>query len=387
MATIPSDPPGNVPRERPGPVPDSPRDGAPAPDLGKLAAFLRGPIDVRSLSLTGLFILATLYSIYVAREVLMPITLAFLLSFLLTPAVGWLRRLRLPQPLAAGLLMLALLGGTAYGIYRLSGPAVEWLDRAPQSFAQIERRLRTVIQGVERVAAATESVDEITRPGDEPAPVAVSDRPTLGQRIFSGTRATLVGGTVTLVLVFFLLAAGDLFLRKLVRVLPRLADKRRAVEIARAIQLHISGYLFTISLINVGLAVAQSLALWALGVPNPVLWGVMAGLLNYLPYVGPILGTTVVALVGLLAFDDLTRALLVPGTYLAISLVEGNLVTPVLLGRSLTLNPVVIFIWILFWSWLWGIVGALVAVPLLATVKIVCDHIEPLAPIGEFLGK
>ncbi|MEZ4416666.1 MAG: AI-2E family transporter [Gemmatimonadota bacterium] len=360
----------------------------PSPDLGKLLAFMRGPIDVRSLAISGLLALAVLYSVYVAREVLMPITLAFLLSFMLAPAVAALRRLGLPQGLAAGVLLLTLLLACGYGVVRLSAPTMEWLGRAPESLSEVERRLRTVTQRMERLAEATETVEELTHPGNDAQPrVQVSPQPGLGARIYSGTRAAMVGGTITLVLVYFLLASGDLFLRKLVRVLPRLGDKRRAVEIARATQSHVSYYLFTISLINLGLAVVQTLAMWALVVPNPLLWGVMAGFLNYIPYVGPILGTTVVSFVGLFSFDALSKALLVPAAYLGISIVEGNFVTPVLLGRTLTLNPVVIFIWVLFWSWLWGIVGALVAVPLLATVKIVCDHSEVLSPIGEFLGQ
>ncbi|HSM59618.1 MAG TPA: AI-2E family transporter, partial [Longimicrobiales bacterium] len=225
-----------------------------------------------------------------------------------------------------------------------------WLDRAPQSLSDVQDRLQVVTRGMERIAQATEKVDEIASPGGRDADqVAVANGPELSDRVFSGTRSLLVGGTVTVVLIYFLLASGDLFLRKLVRVLPRFRNKRNAVRITRDAQETVSYYLLTMSLINVGLAVVQALAMWALGVPNPLLWGVMAGVLNYIPYIGPIVGTGVVSLVALIAFDELSRAMLVPGIYLLVSVLEGNLVTPILLGRSLTMNPVVIFVWVLFW--------------------------------------
>jgi predicted PurR-regulated permease PerM len=356
------------------------------PDAENTAPPLLGPLDVRSVALTGLLVLAVVYSIYAARAVLMPITLALMLSFLLAPAVAGLERLRAPRPVATGIVLIALLGMLGYGGMLLAGPAAEWLDRAPQNLAQLRDRMQGITQEVERLSEATQSMEELAQGGRDGTGVTVSEGPSLSDRVFSGTRAFIGGGVVTLVLIYFLLSSGDLFLRKVVRALPRLRDKKRAVEIARATQKHISNYLFTISLINIGLAAAQAVALWLLGVPNAILWGVMAGLLNFLPYVGPIIGTSVMAMVAFFTFEDTGHAVLVPTTYLGISLLEGNLITPILLGRSLMLNPVMIFIWIIFWAWMWGIVGTLIAVPLLAAVKIFCDHIEPLAPLGDFLG-
>ena len=190
-----------------------------------------------------------------------------------------------------------------------------------------------------------------------------------------------------IVLLYFLLASGDLFLRKLVRVLPRLSDKKRAIEIARQTEGHISTYLSTVTLINIALGLIVGVAMHLVGMPNAILWGVMAGLLNFIPYLGALATAGILAIVSVLTFDSLGRALVAPLLYLAINTVEGYLVTPMLLGRRLTLNPVVIFLGIILWGWLWGIPGALLAVPILATFKIFCDQIEPLAPIGEFLGR
>ena len=204
---------------------------------------------------------------------------------------------------------------------------------------------------------------------------------TIAGALLSSTQSVLAGAVVMLILLYFLLASGDLFLRKLVRVLPKLSDKKRAIEIARQTERHVSTYLATVTLINMGLGLAVALAMKLVGMPNPVLWGVTAGLLNYIPYLGPIVTAGVLTLVAVLSFDELGRALIVPALYMVINGLEGYLVTPTLLGRRLTLNPVVIFTGLIFWGWLWGIPGALLAVPILATFKIFCDHIPPLAPI------
>jgi predicted PurR-regulated permease PerM len=191
---------------------------------------------------------------------------------------------------------------------------------------------------------------------------------------------------VVVILLYFLLASGDLFLRKLIGVLPKLADKKRAVQIARDIEENISIYLFTVTTINAALGIAAGLAMAWLGMPNPALWGVLAGVSNFIPYVGAIGVAGVLGLVALTAFGSASAALVPPLVFLTITSIEGYLVTPWILGRRLTLNPVVVFVSLMFWGWLWGLPGGLLAAPILATFKIFCDHIEPLAPVGEFLG-
>jgi len=188
-------------------------------------------------------------------------------------------------------------------------------------------------------------------------------------------------------LTFFLLAAGDLFLQKLIRVLPQFKDKKRAVSIAREIEDQVSVHILTTTAINVGVGVLTAIAMWLCGMPNPMLWGLVAGLLNYMPYLGAIATMVVLGLAALVTFDTLGRALVVPGAFFVINLLEANVITPLILGNRLRLNTVALFIGMMFWWYVWGIPGALMAVPMMATIKIFCDHFEDLAPVGEFLGK
>ena len=211
--------------------------------------------------------------------------------------------------------------------------------------------------------------------------------PSLTRQLFGGTTAFLSAATVVIFLTYFLLAVGDLFLQKLVGVLPQFKDKRVAVTIARETEAQISLYLFTTTLINLGVGVVTGIAMYLLGLPNAVLWGVVAAVLNFVPYVGAVANTVLLALAAFIAFEDTGRALLVPGTFLALNLIESNLVTPMIYGNRMKLNTVALFIGLVFWWYIWGVPGAILAVPIMATLKIACDHIESLAPIGEFLGK
>ncbi|MGH7549573.1 MAG: AI-2E family transporter [Gemmatimonadota bacterium] len=376
----------------PRPDDDDREDEHPRPDLGRLLEFFSGPVDIRSLALSGIFILLVFYTLYFARDFVLPVVLALLLTFLLAPVVRALERIRVPQTIGAGLVILALLSAVVYGGYSLSGPATDWIERAPQGIRRIEQRIREIQRPVEEMRQAAEEVEQQVEEiagggrGEQPREVQVEGE-TLTGVVLSQTQAFLAGAVVMVILLFFLLASGDLFLRKLVRVLPRLSDKKAAIEIARATEEHISKYLVTVTLINAGLGVAVGFAMKFAGMPNPVLWGVAAGLMNFVPYLGAVATLGMITLVSLLTFEDIGRALVAPGTYLGLNALEGYLITPMLLGRRLLLNPVVIFLGIIFWGWLWGIPGALLAVPILATFKIFCDHIEPLSPIGEFLGR
>jgi len=365
-----------------------PEPERPTPDVRKLRDLLQGPFGIRNVALTGLFILAAFYTLYFTRSFFLPIVLALLLSLLLTPPVRLLRRLRIPEPLGAGLIMLALLGGVGFGIYELSGPAYEWMQKAPQSLRKVELKLRDLKRPVQTLGRATEQVEKMANVAGAPKTPAVTVKaaPSLGQRLLSGTTELVAQAAVMLTLLYFLLASGDLFLRKLIKVLPSLSDKRRAVEIARQVESDISAYLWTVTTINIGLGVGVTVAMWLIGLPNPVLWGVMATLTNYIPYLGAMICYVVFGMVGFLTFDDLTHSLLPMGAFFLLNLLEAYIFTPMVLGRRLTLNPVVIFLGLTFWGWLWGITGAILAVPIMVVLKIFCDHIEPLAPIGEFLG-
>jgi predicted PurR-regulated permease PerM len=359
---------------------------------GQPPASVSSPRGFPALAVTGLFVLASFYTLYFCRSLLLPLVLAGLLSLLLSPAVRGLKRLRIPEPLGAGLVLLAVLGSVGFGIYQLSGPAADWIQRAPQSFRAAEVKLRDIRRSVQRLGRATEQVERLaevsSNSGQRPpaVSVAVQSTPTLRERLFSQATDLITDAVVMMILLYFLLASGDLFLRKLIRVLPRVEDRRRAVEIARQVERDISSYLATVTMINLGLGAAVAICFALIGVPNPLLWGAMVTVTNFVPYLGPAINYGTFALIGLLTFDSVPRMLAPAGLFLVLNVFEAYLITPMVLGKRLTLNPVMLFVGLTFWSWLWGIVGAILAVPILVVCKIFCDHLEPLAPIGEFLG-
>ncbi len=364
--------------------------GLPRPDIRSLGELLQHPM--RPMAATGLLVLASFYTLYFCRSLLLPLVMAGLFALLLSPAVRGLKRLRIPEPLGAGLVILALLGTLGFGLYSLSGPAFEWVQRAPQSLRSAQLKLRDLQRSMQKLGRATEQVEKIAEVGaaaagpHPPAAVAVQSTPSLRERLFSQATDLATDAVVMTILLYFLLASGDLFLRKLIRVLPRLEDKRRAVEIARQVEKDISAYLGMVTLINLGLGTAVAGSFLLLGVPNPLLWGAMVTVLNFVPYLGPAVNYAVFTMVGVLTFDNPLRMLAPVATFLVLNVLEAYLFTPMILGRRLTLNPVVLFVGLTFWGWMWGIVGAILAVPIMAVFKIFCDHIEPLAAIGEFLG-
>lgn len=366
---------------------EPPEEERPRPNIKKLRDVLQGPFGIKSIALTGLFILALFYTLYLGRAFFLPIILAILLSLLLNPVVRLLKKLRIPEVLGAALVVFGLLGLLGWGVYELSAPAYEWVQQAPRSLRKVESKLREFKKPVQQMSKATEQVEKITTVGggQAPAKVAVTTE-TLGERVFSRTTEFIASGVIMFILLYFLLAAGDMFLRKLIKVMPSLSDKKRAVEIARQIETEISAYLSTITLINLVLGLAVWGIMSLIGLPNPLLWGVLAAVTNYIPYLGAMVMIGILAMVGFITFDDLGQALMAPGAFVGLNLLESYLLTPMILGRRLTLNPVVIFLGLTFWGWLWGITGALLAVPIMVVFKIFCDHSEALAPIGEFLG-
>jgi predicted PurR-regulated permease PerM len=359
------------------------------PDLENTARLFGGPRGVRSIALTGLFIFACFYTLYFARDFFLPIVLAIVLMFLLNPVVRALKRIRIPEFIGAALIIVALFAFVSFIGYKLSGPLTEWLRKAPEIGQKLQDGIRNFKKPVEQASRAGEQVQNLTSisPEGQKPPQRVEIKPPgLLDGLFSRTWSFLLALMVMVILLYFLLASGDLFLRKLIHVLPRLQDKKTAVQIAREIEDHISKYLLTVGMINAGLGTAGGLAFWALGMPSPMLWGAMACLLNFIPYLGALTVIVTVTLVATATFASLGHALLVPFVYFVLATLEGNFVTPWIIGRRMTLNPVMIFIGLTFWGWLWGIAGVLLAVPMLVMFKIFCDHIEPLAPIGEFLG-
>jgi predicted PurR-regulated permease PerM len=363
-----------------------PTDGKPA-DLNKLADAFQGSLGIRSIALTGIFVLGCFYTLYLAREFFLPVMLAVVMNFLLWPAVRALARIHIPEAIGAAMVMIICLAAIGFVSYEFSGPVSTWINRAPQLAQKVDRSIAKLRKPVEQVSKATDKLtDPPAAPGPKPQSVVIK-RPPLIESLAAQGWSVLFGFAVLVILLYFLLASGDLFLRKLIHVLPRFEDKKRAVTIAREIEFQISRYLVTAALINAGLGTAGGLVFWLIGVPNPAVWGVMGAVLNFIPYLGALTTISIVTLVSTATFPSLGHALLAPAAYLALATIEGNFVTPYIMGRRLTLNPVVIFVGLTFWGWLWGIPGALLAVPMLVMFKIFCDHTEPLGAIGEFLGK
>jgi len=342
--------------------------------------------------LTGLFTLAIFYTLYFASALFIPIALALLLNLLLTPVVRALRKhLYLPEGVGAVLVLILLLVTVLVSFYGLSGPATRWLAELPVAMAEIERKLETLRQPVEEMQQAAEKVADLATPkatpgDDQPVTVAIKG-PSLTAMFLGGALTIGAGLVIMIALLFFLLASGDTLLRQAVTIAPRLRDKKRVVEIMRDIEDDISYYLLTISLINAGLGCAVGFAMYLLGMPNPILWGVMAAFFNYVPFLGAVAGISIVGLVAILTFETPALILLPPLVYLVLTATEAQFFTPALLARRLTLNPIAVFLALIVWTWLWGIAGAMMAVPLLAMFKICCDHVDPLKPFGTMLGR
>jgi predicted PurR-regulated permease PerM len=344
-------------------------------------------IEFKSVALKGLFIIAFFHTLYFARDLILPFTLALLLNFLLRPAVRALKKIKMPELAGAALVLIALLGAAGYGMIRLSGPAAEWINKAPESLHQIELKVGFLRKPLEGVNNAVEEFKRITRMGAEKKPEVEIKPPGITDAVLTGTREVIVKSSVMLILLYFLLGSGDLFLRKLIKLFPKLHKKKKIVKITREVEHHTSRYLYTVTVINIFMGISVGVGMYLIGMPNSLLWGVMAGFLVFLPYIGPLIGISVVTTVAFLSFDSIGRILLAPTIYIVLEIIQGQIVTPMVLGLRFTLNPVVIFIWLIFWGWMWGIVGALLAFPMLTVFKILCDHIQPLAPIGEFLGR
>ena len=359
--------------------------GGPVPDIEKTEDALTVK---RPATLAILTVLAVLYSLYFARDFLVPIVFAVLLNFLLSPLVRALTRWRIPPPLSGAVIVLALLAALGGGAYALSGPAYGWIATAPASISKAESKLRGLIRPVQQVGTTMEraagAIGSDSRKGGQ---VIVEEGPSISSRIFGGTERLIAAILEIVILLYFLLAGGDLFLQKLIKVLPHFSDKIKAVEIARATESAVSAFLSTALLVNIAEGVVVALVLWMLGMPNAPLWGVTVAILEFVPYLGALACVAILTIAGLTTFDNVGRALLVPGSFLLINLIQGNVVSPLLLGHRLTLNPVAIFIGLAFFFWIWGVPGAFLAVPLLATLKIFCDHITSLAAVGEFLGQ
>lgn len=346
--------------------------------------------DANDAQLAGIIVLALLAiiaALYIGRDLLLPVMMAAVLNLLLQPLMAVLNiRLRLPMPVAA-LVVIILAFAAIFAIaYTVSIPSSGWVGRLPDSFAILKQKLAFLAGPLTYAQDMLHMIEGMGTGAAKPGAVAVAQGDALPGLIIFGTASTLVSFFTTIVILYFMLASGDRLLRGLIEVLPRFGDKRRAVEIASQIQTNIASYLATVTLMNGAVGIATGLAMWACGLADPIVWGALAFVLNFVPILGPLLGIAVFFVAGLVAlpwpFPALAPALL----YTIIHIAEGETLTPMLLARRFELNPVLVILSLFFWHALWGVPGALLAVPLLAIFKIFADRIEPLKSVGHLIG-
>ncbi len=353
----------------------------------RMPKLLRHPFSIRSVALTGLFVLALFYTLYFARAVLLPVVLALLLSYLFRPVVRALAKIGIPPSASAALVLVGVIATLAYSISFLAAPAAGWLEKAPYGLQQLQHKLLPLRKPMEQVAKAGGEIDKLTSSNDSAAtPTVTVKQNPITDTLYGRTPEFAVSAVLLLILLYFLLSYDEVFLSKIIKTMPTLQDKKRAVSIAHQIESHVSRYLLTITLINIGLGTAVGITVGLLGLSNPIMWGVLVAILNFVPYLGALTGIICMTIGAVLSYDSLGYAMLFPASYLLIATIEGNFVTPYVMGRSLTLNPVIILLSLTFWGWMWGIAGVILAVPILAAFKIFCAHIEEMEPIAEFLS-
>ncbi|NSX55781.1 AI-2E family transporter [Parasulfitobacter algicola] len=323
---------------------------------------------------------------YFARDLILPILLGFLLALTLSPLNRTLQRLGLPAAITATFLIIATSVGIVSVVYFAGGTVAAWSEDAPNIGRQLKNKLSGVNDAIEAVQDASDEVEQMTSSASSGPQEVVVQQPGLLNSAVTAAASTATSIVVALILALFLLASGDLFYVKLVQTFKSLSGKKRALGAVYDIERRVSGYLLTITAINACLGVTVALALWMLGLEYAYIWGIAAFLLNYLPILGGIIGTALVAAYSIITFDSLSYALIAPIAYQALTSVEAQFVTPYLIGKRMELNMVAVFLTVVLWGWLWGIAGALVAVPFLLVFKVICENFEGLETIGNFLG-
>jgi predicted PurR-regulated permease PerM len=350
-------------------------------------------IEVRSnrKSMQGmLLVLAVIYTLYLARSFFMPLVLAMLLAFVLAPVVQWLERRHVVRAISAGGVVVLLVTALGYAVTMSIDPIEDWVKQAPTMLNRLERKVYPIKKTVEQVSKTAEQVDRIATVGDGAASSAKTVRVqsvSLRDVIYSNAQALIVGLVMVTFLLYFFLSWGRVLLIRIGELIGDKGQQKRFLVLANTLEIEVSKYLFTITLNNMGLAAAVAAALYLLGMPNPLLWGAVAGLLNFVPYMGSLLTAVLIGGAALLTFDGLAESAMVVAVFGGLTIFEGQILTPLILGRRLALNPLVVFLSVVFWFWLWGVMGALMAVPLLIVLKIIGDHVSALQPVARLAGR
>lgn len=342
-----------------------------------------------SVPLVGLFVIALIGLLYVGKVVLMPFAFAFVIALVLRPTVRLLSRLWLPASLASAVVLLGIMGAALGSVMYLREPAIEWMDRMPRALRLVEQRTRALRQPVQDVSELAGSVDRLIqvdpgRKGAQPREVKL-ERPSLLEEGVGAVIELLTGVVVMLIALYFMLVASQESLARMLGFASGQQPDESATALVRRLEQQVSQYLRVVVVINgaLGVAVGGSLAL--LGMPNPVLWGVLAAVLTFVPYLGPLVGVLAVALASVVTFPNLSQAVLPPLVYMVLATLEGNVITPLVLGSRLKVSPLILFVWLVLWGALWGIGGAVLAAPLLALIKLACDQNAAWSGLGRWL--
>jgi len=324
-----------------------------------------------------------------ASSLLVPIVVAVLLTLLLNPLVRSMCRYGVAEPVAAGIIVFGTVILIAASVVVLAGPATEWLRQAPATMHRVEGKLRA-IEPVSTIQATASSLANLAGIGSADSAAAtiqvVPSAPGPLQKV-GWTTAHVVGGILTVVfLTFFLLASGSMFRRKIAYLFPGGSQRTRIKRALFEIEQQMSRYLLINTLISIGFGLATWALLAALGVPNPVLWGAVAGVLNFIPYLGAIVTVVLIGIVTIATFDGTQQTVLACGGFLLIDLVKGHFVSPMVLGRRMPLNTVAVLLALLFWGWVWGIMGVIIAVPVTVMIQVICSHSERFRGLAIVLG-
>jgi predicted PurR-regulated permease PerM len=384
-------------------------DGAPTAGTSERNDLVAGPepvsiqtaVNIRSVALSLVAAAAAIVLLRYMQSVIIPFVLAALIFYALDPAVDRMQRWGLPRAIGAGL-MIGLFVASILGLaYALEGEVIRTVDRLPQAVRSVQRMMRQDKGdggALSKIRAAAQEIEAST--SEPPAPpvdrsvarVQVAEPAfNASDYLWAGSLSVLNAvnnGIMILFLTYFMLLTDELFKRKLVEIAgPTLSDKKITVKILDDIAGQVERFLVIQVVTSCAVGVATWLALWAMGLREAALWGFFAGLFNSIPYYGPLIVTGGLSAVAFLQFGTFSMTGAVAGVALLITTLEGSLLTPALLGRVAQMNKVAIFAGLLFWSWMWGITGMLLAIPMMMIIKAICDRVDGLQPVGQLLGE
>ena len=337
-------------------------------------------------AIVGIFWILALGVLTIAQSFFIPVVTAVLLALIFSPVRRVMGKIGVKPGLSAFLILLSLVATLALSVYFLSGPVKERLESLPSLLPDALTKIETLSGAIRPVIDASEQLDDMTG-NDGGSPEVVLREGGMISAIAETTPRLLGQIGFTLALMMFLISSGDLFYEKLVRVIPSFKDKTRAVKMVKSIEESLSSYFITITFINAGLGICVGLAMWALGMPDPILFGIAAFILNYIPFVGAIIGVSIATLIAIISFETIGAAILPGLAYFSLTAIEGQFVTPMLVGRRLRLNAVVVFLSVAMGAWMWSFMGMFLAIPILIVLKALSEEVESLWGIGTFLGE